>query len=109
MHHDQARIASAEVRKAHSPFAQPPWPKVLENHIAMVDQLSHHIPASRLADIDRDRLLVAGDRRPPQALAVAGDAPLPHRVTRARGLDLDDLGAVVTEQLTSKGPGDEAA
>ena len=38
-----------------------------------------------------------------------GDAPGAHGVALARRLDLDDLSAVVAEQLPGKGPGDEVA
>src|SRR3954453_546890 len=109
VHHDQPRVPRTGRSKPHSPFIEPTGPKVLENDIAAVDQLSHHFSTGRVAHIDGDRLLVAGDRRPPQALAVAGDAPLAHRITGAGRLDLDHLRAVVAEQLPGKRTGDEAA
>ena len=65
-------------------------------------------PSGRRRSIATDRLLRAIDG-PPQALAVGVDAPAAHRVAGLGGLDLDDLGAVVAEELAGERTGDEAA
>ena len=44
-----------------------------------------------------------------KAVAAAGDPPPAHRVAVAGRLDLDDVGAVVAEQLAGERAGDEAA
>src|SRR4051812_34462551 len=59
--------------------------------------------------VECDRSFVARDCGPPEAAAVDAHSPLPHRVARARRLDLDHVGAEVTEQLSCERSGDEAA
>ena len=66
------------------------------------------LPA-RFTQIDRDRALVASDRRPPQAATVDPHAVAPHDVTDFGRLDLDDLGAEVTQHLARERPRDERA
>ena len=66
------------------------------------------LPA-RVAQVDGDRPLVARDRRPPEAATVDAHAVTPHDVADAGRLDLDHLGAEVTEQLPGERPGDERA
>ena len=63
----------------------------------------------RVAQVDRDRPLVARDRRPPQALAVDAHAVAPHDVARSGRLDLHDVGAEIAEQLARERTGDERA
>ena len=72
-------------------------------------QPAHDLAGPLVAQVERHGALVASDRRPPQAVAVEGDAPPAHRVALAGRLDLDDLGAVVAEELAGERPGDEAA
>src|SRR5690606_30295139 len=67
------------------------------------------LASALLSEVERDRALVAADGGPPQAVAVEGDPPRPHRVAVPRRLHLDDIGAVVAEQLTGERAGDEAA
>ena len=61
----------------------------------------------RVAQVDRDRALVARDRRPPQAPAVDPHAVAPHDVAGSGRLDLDDVGAEIAEQLARERPRDE--
>src|SRR5262249_39848471 len=70
---------------------------------------AHDRAALGPSEVDRDHALVARERRPPEAAAVEELAPLPHRIAGLGALDLDDLGAEVTEQLAGEGTGDEAA
>ena len=73
----------------------------------MRDEVADELLAFRCAQVDRDAALVACRDAPPQR--VAGDvgvSPLAQHVPGARWLDLDDLGAVVAEQLPAEGPGD---
>ena len=60
------------------------------------------------AQVQHDRRLVAGDAGPPQALVAVAHPPAPHGIAGGR-FDLDHLGAVVAEELSGEGPGDEAA
>src|SRR3954469_4270886 len=52
VHHDESWVANTRGGKPHSPLIQATWPKVLENDIAAVDQLSHQLPTGRVANID---------------------------------------------------------
>ena len=60
------------------------------------------ILALRLTQVEGDAALVAADALPCEADAVAAVAPRAHRVTRTRGLDLDDLSAELGEDGTGK-------
>ena len=64
---------------------------------------------TRVAQVDRDRSLVARDRRPPEAAAVDAHAVAPHDVADAGRLDLDHVGAEVAEQLARERARDERA
>jgi len=56
-----------------------------------------------LAQVERDRLLVPADHRPPQRLAARLlPSPDAHRVALARRFDLDDLCAHVAQQLAAE-------
>ena len=65
-------------------------------------------PASRCAG-QRHRLLVAGDDRPPQRLAVRLLAPHWRIGSPGRVLELDDLGTEIAEQLAAERAGQQLA
>ena len=67
------------------------------------------LAAALVAQVDRDRPLVARDRRPPEAAPVVEHAPPAHRVAGPGRLDLDHVGAEVAEQLARERAGDERA
>jgi hypothetical protein len=92
-----------------APAVEHPGPEVLEHDVAPRGQASEQGPTFLLLEVERHRPLVAGDGRPPEAVAVAGDAPVAHRVADAGRLDLHHVGAVVAEQLPREGTGDEVA
>ena len=106
--HDR-RVGLGQHVVAEPPLVEPARPEVLDHDVARRRQPPHHGAGPLVAQVERDRPLVAPDGRPPQAVTVAGDAPAPHRVALAGRLDLDDLGAVVAEQLAGERPGDETA
>jgi hypothetical protein len=109
VHHDEAGIAGGDGGVVEAPLVEPAGPEVLEHHVDVVDELGEEIPPAFVAKVDGHGALVASDAGPPQAFAVEGDAPAAHGVALARGLDLDDLGSVVAEELAGEGSGDEAA
>ncbi len=108
--HDQARVDRRERRVIQAPFLHRAGPEVLEQEIGLRDQFLQHVLAGALAQVERDRLLVAGDDRPPQRrIAVLLPSPNAHRIALIRRLDLDDLGAHVAEQLTAERPREQRA
>src|SRR5262249_37916254 len=87
----------------------PAGAEVLHHDVAVGGEAPHDGPALLVAQVDRDRLLVPGDRRPPQAVAADGDSPAPHGIATTGLLDLHNLGPVVAEQLPGERSGHEAA
>jgi len=88
---------------AEVPFLERAGPEVLEQEVGLCGELEQEGLAFRLAQVERDRLLVARDHRPPERrVARLLPAPDSHRVALARRLDLDDLGPKVAEQLTAE-------
>ena len=85
-----SRAAGSRPRCRHAPPGAGRWPGRGRPHV------------------ERHRLLVAGDDRPPQRLTLGLDpAPLGHGISAARVLDLDHLGPEITQQLTAEGTGQE--
>ena len=90
-----------------APLLQGAGPEVLQQNVGCLED---EPPGQQLAfppaQVERDRLLVAGQDRPPEAEALGSDRPpVPHGVAGGGLLDLDDLGAEVAEQLTGERPG----
>ncbi len=103
-------LAATELIPAEIPFLERARPEVFDQEVRFRRELEQEPLPVRLAEIERDRLLVAGDDRPPQRrLARLLPAPAPHRVALPRRLDLDDLGAHVAEQLPAERPGQQSA
>src|SRR6516164_664515 len=109
MHYHETRIAGGNGGVVEAPFLQPAGAEVLQHDVDVVDESSEKVAAPFVAEVDGDGALVAGDAGPPQALAVESDAPTSHGIALPRGLDLDDLGPVVTEELAGERSRDEAA
>ena len=96
---DHPRVLSGQMAVAETPFLQSARSEVLEHDVAGAGQPSDHGPALRSVQVDGHRFLVPGDGRPPQTLALVGQAPGAHGVAHARGLDLQDLGPVVARAV----------
>ena len=109
VHHDQPRVDRGQRRVVQAPLGERARPEVLEDDVDLGRERAEQVAALRATQVDRHRPLVAGDGRPPQALAVGDDSPAAHRVAGLGGLDLDHLGAVVAEELAGERAGDEAA
>jgi hypothetical protein len=108
--HDQPRVDGRERIEAEPPLLHRAGPEILDQDVGLRDELLDQVLAGRLAGVDLDRLLVAGDDRPPQRLAVRLlAAPFPHRVAGARLLDLDHLGTEIGEQLAAERTGEQLA
>src|SRR5699024_3431792 len=80
-----------------------------DDDVGRCGEATDEVPPFLVTQVERDGPLVAPDAGLPEPLAVADDAPAAHRIAVAGRLDLDDLGAVVTQQLPRERPGDEAA
>lgn len=76
---------------------------------ASVSELAHDVLALRRLEIQRDGLLVARLREPPERRALVQMPPAPQRIAAVRGLDLDDLGTELREDPPAERPGDEGA
>ena len=85
------------------PALQRPRPEVLQQEIGLGDQFLEDVLTLFLPQIQRDRLLVAGNYRPPKRHAVGFLlAPVAHRVGPVRRLHLDHLGAEIRHQLSAE-------
>ena len=109
VHEDHAGVAARQRFVVEPPVDEAPRPEVLDHHVARRGEVLDEPLARFGAQVGHDGALVAGDGRPPQAVAVEGHAPATHRVAALGRFDLDDLGAVVAQQLAGERPGDEAA
>src|SRR5215218_1959864 len=69
-HKDDARVRRTQRRVVETPSFQRAGPKVLHHHIALLREASHEVATAFVAKVDRDRSLVARDRRPPEAASV---------------------------------------
>ncbi len=83
-------------------------PEVVEHDVGGRDQLAQHLLAFGAAQVERQRALVAVERREVEAEAVAHDALLAHRVAVVDVLDLDHLGAHVREEHRAERAGQDA-
>jgi hypothetical protein len=106
--HDEAWIDGAEHVVAQPPLLHRAGAEVLDEDVGPSDEPLDQGLTLRLPGIDLDRLLVAGDHRPPQRLPMRLLAtPFPHGVAGTRLLDLDHLGAEIGQQLRAERPCNE--
>src|SRR3954466_3340422 len=104
-----SRLGHRERGVVHAPPGQRAGLEVLDHDVDVCAEVASERAPGIGPQVDRDRLLVTRDRRPPEAATVDGDTPSAHRIAGDGGLHLDDLGAEVTEQLACERPGDERA
>src|SRR6185436_20246973 len=89
--HDQPRIDLRELVVTAAPLLQRAGSEVLQQEVGFPDQLVQNLLALRLTQIERDRLLVARDDRPPQRFAISLlAAPHAQRIALLRRLHFDD-------------------
>ena len=107
-HQDDAAVAFTEYVVAQAPLLQSAWSEVLDDDVAVVDELEEEVSSLLLTQVEGDGLLVARVHRPEEVVAVEfGLPPGAQRIRRARGFDLDDFRAHVTEQSTGERPRDQ--
>ena len=109
-HHDQARIDRAQLLIAQVPALHRAGPEIFDQDVAFANQVAHDLLAFRLAQVQRDRFLVARHHRPPERFSVGLLAsPFAHRVAFARLLALDDFRAEIGKQLPAEWSGEKLA
>jgi hypothetical protein len=102
-------LTSASAYVAEPPGFERPGAEVLDQHIGIGDQAPRDCLAVGLAQIERDRALVARLNLPPDGGAVLQQAPVAQRIAAAGRLDLDHVGAEVAECLGGERAGDQLA
>ena len=96
---DQVGMLARQHVRPDPPFLERAGLEVLDHDVGLARQCAEQLLAARLAQIERDRLLVAPLHRPPQRRAALVERPdAAHEVAGPRQLDLDDLGAEIAEQ-----------
>lgn len=110
VHHHQARVLHRQRGVVETPLAQAPRAEVLDDHVGVPGQSLNQVQPIGRRQVGGNRTLVAADRRPPQAVAPRrGHAPVAHRIASIGALHLDDVGAVIAQQLPGEGPRDETS
>jgi hypothetical protein len=82
--------------------------KALDQHVGLGgrDQLDEKVLPARIAEVQRDRFLVARDQLGEERGAVPRLAEMPDLIAAPRILDLDDVGAEVAEEHRHRRAGD---
>jgi hypothetical protein len=107
---DESRVHLPELVRPDPPLLERAGAEVLDEDVAVLDEVEQQLLPSLLPQVECDALLVARLHRPPEgAPLVARLAPLAQRVRLPRWLDLDDLGAHVAEQPAGEGTGEQHA
>src|SRR5699024_9465256 len=106
--YDEARIFLDHRGVVQTPRGKSARREVLEDDVGLSEDVRGQRTVLLRLEVEHDRLLVPGQRGPPQTPAVLDHAPGAHGVT-ARGFDLDHPGTVVTQKLTGERSCDEAA
>ena len=105
----QARVGRAQRLAVQAPARHQPRPEGLDQHVGARGQPARQLEVARVAEVERERALVAVEPEVVGRLALA-----PRRAPRARvvaavgALDLDHVGAEVAEQHRRERPGEHA-
>ena len=78
----EPRVDRVEASRAEAPALERAGPEVLDQHVGVGGERRQQVGALGLAEVERDRALVAAERLPPQGDAVLG------RAVAARGVAL---------------------
>ena len=107
---DDAGIHRRQLLVAEVPALERAGAEVLGDDVRDAHELEQQLLPLRLAQVQRDALLVPRLDGPPEGAAfVAGLAPVAERIRLAGRLDLDHLGAHVAEQPAGERPGEQRA
>ena len=104
---DEAGVERVQHLGADAPAFERAGSEVLDQHVGVGDELLEELRAVGVAEVQRDRLLVAADHLPPQRHAVLDVAVAAHRVAALGVLDLDHVGAEVAEHGRGHRSGEE--
>jgi len=108
---DQARIGLAEHRPAEAPLLHRARPEILDEHIRLRDQPEEELHAFPLAQVDGDRLPVAGLAEPGQGgvVTLGRRSETAHRIAGDGVLDFQDFGAEFAQHRRGVRSGQEGA
>ena len=110
---DQSGVCLPQALRVQSPARQRAGLEVLDDHVGFAGQFPHEFLPCRRREVHGQGALVAiGGQEVGRFTASSGAglrqpgrAPVPRVVTCARSFDLDDVGAVIAEQLGGPGAG----
>ena len=107
---DEPRVARRPQRVAvEAPGGEQPGPERLDQHVGARPQLARQLAVALVAEVERDRALVAVEPQVVGRLAVAPRRPPVARVVaRLRPLDLDHVGAEVAQRHRGERPREHA-
>ena len=106
---DEPRVARAQRVAVEPPARHQPGTEGLEQHVGALGQPARQLAVALVAEVERDRALVAVQAEVVRRLAVAPRRTPGARVVAAVGpLDLDHVGAEVAEQHGGERPGEHA-
>ena len=106
---DEILIRLVQYRGSEAPFLQGARPEVLQQHVAVPQQVEHDAASRFRAQVQHDRLLVPVDGPIQHRRATAVQPPVAQFVAGARTLDLDHLGTEVPENAARGGGGNVVA
>jgi hypothetical protein len=96
-HQHEARIELRQFGIAQAPAFERAWPIVLDHDVSIGHHAAEQCLPFRARQGQRDQSLVARDHFPPQRASVLHRCPVAHWITDAGLLDLDDIGAKISE------------
>ena len=94
---DEARVDLGEHVGAEAPALQGAGAEVLDQHVGAGQETFEQVGAGGPGQVEGGAALVAAEQRPPQRHAVLGGAVAAGRIALGGMLDLDDVGAEVSE------------
>jgi hypothetical protein len=108
---NQTGIGLAQLLPAQTPFLHGAWPEVLDQHIGFLDQPQEQLHPFLLAQVNRDRFLVAGFAEPGQGrvMALGGRPEAPHRIAGDGVLDLEYFSAKLAQNRRRVRTGQEGS
>src|SRR4051794_40063512 len=92
---------------AKAPAFERARPEILNEHVAVCDELANNVLTFRGAKIERQRFFVARLCCPPYRRPFVKETPFAQGIARNGGLDFGDLRAEFSEHLSCKWPSDE--
>ncbi|MPM40034.1 hypothetical protein SDC9_86672 [bioreactor metagenome] len=102
--HDKLRIEGRQLLPAQPPLLQRPGTEILDHDVDFAGQATYDLARLVALEVERDRLLVATLRVPPQRGTLVELAPFAQRIPVLRRLDLDHFRAELSQQRAGVRP-----